>query len=90
MGRAGIDASEIVDKHVTHFNFYGKPTPLEIAEKLNKLQKVAARTRLGIPLTISSDPLHEAASGGIAAFSVKGFSGWPSQLGFAASRDWIL
>ena len=87
MGRAGIDASEIVDKHVTHFNFYGKPTPLEIAEKLNKLQKVAARTRLGIPLTISSDPLHEAASGGIAAFSVKGFSGWPSQLGFAASRD---
>ena len=87
MGRADIDASEIVDKHVTHFNFYGKPTPLEIAEKLNKLQKVAARTRLGIPLTISSDPLHEAASGGIAAFSVKGFSGWPSQLGFAASRD---
>ena len=87
MGRAGIDASEIVDKHVTHFNFYGKPMPLEIAEKLNKLQKVAARTRLGIPLTISSDPLHEAASGGIAAFSVKGFSGWPSQLGFAASRD---
>ena len=48
---------------------------------------MAARTRLGIPLTISSDPLHEAASGGIAAFSIQGFSGWPSQLGFAAARD---
>lgn len=87
MGRTDIDAVEIVDRHITHFNFYGKPTPEEIAEKLNNLQKIAAKTRLGIPLTISSDPLHEAASGGIAAFSVKGFSGWPSQLGFAASRD---
>jgi beta-glucosidase len=87
MGRVDIDAAEVFDKHISHFNFYGKPTPLEIAEKLNELQKIAARTRLGIPLTISSDPLHEAASGGIAAFSVKGFSGWPSQLGFAASRD---
>ncbi|HIK80666.1 MAG TPA: glycoside hydrolase family 3 protein [Porticoccaceae bacterium] len=87
MGRVGVDASEVLDKHISHFNFYGKPTPLEIAEKLNELQKIAARTRLGIPLTISSDPLHEAASGGIAAFSVKGFSGWPSQLGFAAARD---
>ena len=87
MGRADIDAAEIFDRHISHFNFYGEPTPLEIAKKLNKLQKIAARTRLGIPLTISSDPLHEAASGGIAAFSVKGFSGWPSQLGFAASRD---
>jgi beta-glucosidase len=87
MGRVDIDAAEVFDRHISHFNFYGKPTPLEIAEKLNELQKIAARTRLGIPLTISSDPLHEAASGGIAAFSVKGFSGWPSQLGFAASRD---
>ena len=87
MGRVDIDAAEVFDKHISHFNFYGKPTPLEIAEKLNELQKIAAPTRLGIPLTISSDHLHEAASGGIAAFSVKGFSGWPSQLGFAASRD---
>ncbi len=87
MGRVDIDAVEIFDKHISHFNFYGAPTPLEIAEKLNRLQKIAATTRLGIPLTISSDPLHEAASGGIAAFSVKGFSGWPSQLGFAAARD---
>ena len=87
MGRVDIDAVEIFDRHISHFNFYGTPTPNEIAKRLNKLQQVAARTRLSIPLTISSDPLHEAASGGIAAFSVEGFSGWPSQLGFAASRD---
>ncbi|MDG1312407.1 MAG: glycoside hydrolase family 3 N-terminal domain-containing protein [Porticoccaceae bacterium] len=88
MGRVDIDAADILDKHISHFNFYGKPTPGEIAAKLNSLQKVAARTRLGIPLTISSDPLHEASrGGGIAAFSVDGFSAWPSQLGFAAARD---
>ena len=87
MGRSGLEEVDIVDKHISHFNFYGAPTPSQIATKLNRLQKVAARTRLGIPLTFSSDPLHEAASGGIAAFSVEGFSGWPSQLGFAAARD---
>ena len=88
MGRVDIDAADILDKHISHFNFYGKPTPAEIADKLNRLQRVASRTRLGIPLTISSDPLHEASrGGGIAAFSVEGFSAWPSQLGFAATRD---
>ncbi|MDG1494348.1 MAG: glycoside hydrolase family 3 N-terminal domain-containing protein [Porticoccaceae bacterium] len=88
MGRVDVDAAEVLDKHISHFNFYGKPTPMEIATKLNSLQKVAARTRLGIPLTFSSDPLHEASrGGGIAAFSVDGFSAWPSQLGFAAARD---
>jgi beta-glucosidase len=87
MGRLTSGTVEIHDQHISHFNFYGKPTPLEIAQTLNSLQKVAAKTRLGIPLTISSDPLHEVSSGGIAAFSVRGLSGWPSQLGFAAARD---
>ena len=50
MGRVDIDAVEIFDKHISHFNFYGAPTPLEIAEKLNRLQKIAARTRLGLSL----------------------------------------
>ena len=35
MGSVDIDAAEVFDKHISHFNFYGKPTPLEIAEKLN-------------------------------------------------------
>ena len=87
MGRLTSGTVEIYDQHISHFNFYGRPTPLEIAQKLNSLQKIAAKTRLGIPLTISSDPLHEVSSGGIAAFAVKGLSGWPSQLGFAAARD---
>ena len=80
--------SLIVNKHISHFNLYGNPSPLKIAKKINQLQKLAERTRLGIPLTISSDPIHEVSKGGgIASFSIEGFSKWPSQLGFASIRN---
>ena len=43
---------------------------------------------MGIPVTISSDPIHEVPNGGgVASFSLDGFSKWPSQLGLAASQD---
>ncbi|MEM7357637.1 MAG: glycoside hydrolase family 3 N-terminal domain-containing protein [Pseudomonadota bacterium] len=88
MGAVESVESLIFDRHISHFNYYGNATPLQIAQRLNELQKVAERSRLGIPLTISSDPLHEVPrGGGIAAFSNDGLSKWPSQLGFAASRD---
>ena len=75
-------------EHISHFNFYGEAAPIEIAKRLNQLQKVAEETRLGIPVTFSTDPLHEVPRGaGIAAFSLDGISKWPSQLGFAATRD---
>ena len=85
----GITEDEfIASKHISHFNFYGEAAPIEIAERLNALQKVAEETRLGIPVTFSTDPLHEVPrGGGIAAFSLDGISKWPSQLGFAATRD---
>ena len=85
----GVTEDEfIASKHISHFNFYGEAAPLEIAERLNALQKVAEETRLGIPVTFSTDPLHEVPrGGGIAAFSLDGISKWPSQLGFAATRD---
>ena len=87
MGRKTLDESNILDRHITHFNFYGKPSPKDLAKRLNYLQQVASKGRLGIPLSISSDPLHEVKGGGIAAFTINGFSEWPSQLGFAATRD---
>ena len=87
-GKADSTESLILKKHISHFNLYGSPNPLELAEKLNFLQSISEKTRLGIPLTISSDPIHEVPrGGGIAAFSLKGFSKWPSQLGFASIRD---
>ena len=80
--------SHIIKKHMNHFNLYGNPDPVKLAKRINQLQNYAARSRLGIPLTISSDPIHEVErGGGIASFSVQGFSKWPSQLGLAATRD---
>ena len=80
--------SHIIKKNINHFNLYGNPDPVKLAKRINQLQNYAARSRLGIPLTISSDPIHEVErGGGIASFSVQGFSKWPSQLGLAATRD---
>ena len=83
-----LTESHIVEDNITHFNLYGNPSPVKLGSKINYLQKIASRTRLGILITISSDPIHEVPrGGGIASFSVDGFSKWPSQLGFAASQD---
>jgi len=83
-----LTESEIVNQHINHFNLYGNPKPEKLAARLNKIQKIASRSRLGIPVTISSDPIHEVPNGGgVASFSLDGFSKWPSQLGLAASQD---
>ena len=85
----GVSIEEFISlKHISHFNFYGEAAPIDIAKRLNQLQKVAEESRLGVPVTFSTDPLHEVPrGGGIAAFSLDGISKWPSQLGFAATRD---
>ena len=83
--------SQILFDHITHYNLYGNPSPEELANKINHFQKIASRTRLGIPVTISSDPIHEVPrGGGVASFSVDGFSKWPSQLGFAATNNPLI
>ena len=83
-----LTESEIINQHINHFNLYGNPKPERLAKRLNNLQKIASKSRLGIPVTISSDPIHEVPSGGgVASFSLDGFSKWPSQLGLAASQN---
>ena len=86
-----LTESQILFDNISHFNLYGNPSPKELAEKINDFQGVASRTRLGIPITISSDPIHEVPKGGgVASFSIDGFSKWPSQLGFAATNDPLI
>jgi beta-glucosidase len=83
-----LTEAKIVFDNITHFNLYGNPSPSELAKKINYFQEIASKTRLGIPITISSDPIHEVPKGGgVASFSVDGYSKWPSQLGFAATND---
>ena len=83
-----LTEAKIVLDNITHFNLYGNPSPAELAKRINYFQKIASKTRLGVPVTISSDPIHEVPKGGgVASFSVDGYSKWPSQLGFAATND---
>jgi beta-glucosidase len=83
-----LTEGEIINQHINHFNLYGNPKPERLAKRINNLQKIASRSRLGIPVTISSDPIHEVPKGGgVASFSLDGFSKWPSQLGLAASQN---
>ena len=83
--------AQILFDNISHFNLYGNPSPAELANKINHFQEIASRSRLGVPITISSDPIHEVPKGGgVASFSVDGFSKWPSQLGFAATNNSLI
>lgn len=61
-----------------------------MAEFNNNLQKLAERTRLGIPLTLATDPRHGTENNPGAAIYTPAFSQWPSPLGLAATRDTSL
>jgi beta-glucosidase len=76
----------INEKKMNHFNYWQAPGTRELAVGYNAIQKVAENTRLGIPVTIASDPRHYF-SNNIFAMSANGFSQWPEQLGFAAIGD---
>ena len=81
----------VIDKGMTHFNLLGvAPTAGEIARWHNRLQELAASTRLGIPVTISTDPRHSFTENPGAAMLAGPFSQWPDALGLAATRDAAL
>ncbi|KPI42028.1 putative beta-glucosidase C [Cyphellophora attinorum] len=73
---------------LTHFNLLGGiSNPAETANFINSVQKVALSTRLGIPVTISTDPRHAFTENIGTGFAATSFSQWPESLGLAALRD---
>ena len=75
-------------RHMTHFNLLGAaPTAGDIARWHNRLQQLAASTRLGIPVTLSTDPRHSFTDNPGASMHAGPFSQWPDALGLAATRD---
>lgn len=80
----------ILVKKMTHFNLLQIPKPRLLAEWSNRVQKLAERTRLGIPLTIGTDPRNHFTTNEFASFLAGDFSMWPEQLGFAAIGDSVL
>jgi beta-glucosidase len=81
-----VGIKEIDNHHITHFNLFGAPAPDTLAMWYNRMQQYAEKTRLGIPLSIASDPRNQGGAG-IFAMSAKTFSIWPDPLGLAAIGD---
>lgn len=72
---------------MTHFNIWDIPDDLNIfAQWYNSVQQVAEKTRLGIPITIASDPRHHF-SNSIFSMRAKGFAQFCEMPGFAAIGD---
>jgi len=76
----------IAEKKMNHFNLWQVPGIKAFAEGTNAIQKAAENSRLGIPVTIASDPRHYF-SNNIFAMASNKFSQWPEQLGLAAIGD---
>jgi len=84
-------ATKLVDSmKMNHFNLWAIPAPpRELATWYNNLQQYAANTRLGIPITIASDPRNHF-SNNIFAMQASRFSQWCEPLGLAAIGDTAL
>lgn len=76
----------IGDKHVTSYITRLTLPPADMAEQSNKAQELAEGTRLGIPLTISTDPRNHF-SYVLGAAEEGAGTKWPELMGFAALRD---
>jgi beta-glucosidase len=92
LGRAdGYDldalAKLVAEKHVTSFITRLTLAPAALAEQNNAVQQLAEASRLGIPLTLSTDPRSHFQYVLGAAESGTGTTQWPELLGFAALRD---
>ncbi len=74
------------EKHLSHFNFWNTPQVRELAMGVNAIQKAAESSRLGIPVSLASDPRHYFRYI-IFYMASNGMSQWPEQLGFAAIDD---
>ena len=78
---------EQTDKEINHFGLAGASGAREIAAWSNQLQALALTSRLGVPMTLSSDPRHGFSSNPGAFTATPAFSQWPEPPGLAAIGD---
>ena len=75
----------IKNQLLTHFNVVRTAdNARELAEWQNRLQQLAAGTRLSIPVTLSTDPRNHFTENVGTAATAGAFSQWPETLGLAA------
>ncbi len=78
--------TQIITKQMNHFNLWQIPGARVVARWYNKLQCFAEQTRLGIPITIASDPRNHFTRN-IFSMAAIDFSQWCETLGFGAIRE---
>lgn len=74
----------VITRGISHFNVMGGKDSAAVASWNNTLQDLAASTRLGIPVTLSSDPRHGFRSNPFTGQSLDSLSRWPETTGIAA------
>ena len=80
----------VVNKKMNHLNTLQSPEPKALVTWNNNIQKLAERTRLGIPVTHATDPRHGVPNAPGASIFTPYFSKWCSYPGFAAIGDTVL
>jgi beta-glucosidase len=81
-------AQELVaTRLMNHFNVHALPEPRLAAQWHNRLQELAEGTRLGIPVSLSSDPRHSFSNNPVVSLNSGGFSQWPEPIGLGAIGD---
>jgi len=81
------NSAMVIGKNMNHLNTLQSTTPEAMVVWHNNIQKLAERTRLGIPITLATDPRHGVPNAPGASIYSPFFSSWPSTLGLAATRD---
>ena len=76
----------LVNLKMNHFNIMATHKKENMLKWYNKIQKIGERSRLGIPITIASDPRHGVAQSPFSS-NTSFFSKWPSALGLGAIGD---
>ncbi len=85
-----INSELVAGRLMNHFNIFQVTSPRAMATWHNHLQRLAERTRLGIPVTIASDPRHAFSQNIGANLQAGAFSEWCEPVGLAATRDSVL
>jgi len=80
----------IYGKLMNHFNITSASDKKLMPEWHNKIQKMAERTRLGIPVTLASDPRNHFSINPLTAIFAGDFSMFPEPLGLAAIGDSLV
>lgn len=80
----------VANRKMNSFNIISSQDADIMARFNNNIQKWGEKSRLGIPITIASDPRHGTEGNPGAALYTPAFSQWPTSLGLAATRDTVL